>query len=677
MPRIPIRKTLLCSIVTLACASVYASEVFELGQIEVIGKASDVTTVVIEQQQFEQNQINNVAQTAKLTSGVFFERKGGRGEQNLLVRGFDSRRVPLYIDGIPVYVPYDGTMDLSRFNVFDLSQVVITKGGSSVLYGPNALGGAINLVTQKPSEAFEGTVGYGLQGGRSSDTLTNRAYFNLGSKQALFYVQLSGVFLERQGLQLSKNYRANTFNHDEDGGRADNSESRDKKLGLKLAYTPNSQDEYALTLSSQRGKKDQPFYAGNSAYVTPKYWIWPTWNKDSLYFLSHTEFGNGMFYLNSKLFFDTFKNDLSAYDDQTVSIQKAGSSFNSHYRDYSYGGGVEFGSHLSEKNTLKLTALYKFDLHKEHNDGEPTARSKDRTYSVAVENIYRFTEHTKLTAGVGFDRREALQSQNYQSDVKGLYHYDVADKNALNYQIKLNHRFDDNNELSVGFARKTRFPTMKDRYSRSINRYRTPNPFLKPERADHYEIAYFRTIADKVRLESTVFYSRVKEAINEVRTGHSKTITRRGVAQTVYETMNQNLGTEIYKGVELGITALISDKFTLGANYTYLRAKHKDNATIIKDVPRHKVFAYADWKITPALSFYISQSAESGRYSDDGKNDVKLPGFSITDIKLTYALTRHFALDVGISNLFDRNYYYAEGYPEEGRVYFSNLTYRF
>ena len=57
------------------------------------------------------------------------------------VRGFDSRQVPLFIDGIPVYVPYDGYVDFNRFSTADLAAIQVAKGFSSMAYGPNTLGG--------------------------------------------------------------------------------------------------------------------------------------------------------------------------------------------------------------------------------------------------------------------------------------------------------------------------------------------------------------------------------------------------------------------------------------------------------------------------------------------------------------------------------------------------------
>lgn len=254
------KRTLLCTAITLACSSVYA-ETFELGKIEVIAEKLDNNVAVADQTQLQQNQIINVTQVAKITSGVFFQRGGGRGEQNLMVRGFDSRRVPIFIDGIPVYVPYDGAMDLGRFTTFDLAEIDISKGASSVLYGANTMGGAVNLVTRKPSKDLEGNIGYGYQTGRSGHTAGNQTYFNLGSKQEQFYAQISGSWFEKQGMQLSRDFQPNSAG-EEDGGRAENSVNRDKKLSLRLGYTSNATDEYALSYSMQRGQKQQPLYTG-------------------------------------------------------------------------------------------------------------------------------------------------------------------------------------------------------------------------------------------------------------------------------------------------------------------------------------------------------------------------------------------------------------------------------
>ncbi len=68
------------------------------------------------------------------------------------VRGFDIKHVPIFLDRIPIYVPYDGYPDLGRFSTFDLSEVILSKGFTSVLYGPNTMGCAINMISEHPSK---------------------------------------------------------------------------------------------------------------------------------------------------------------------------------------------------------------------------------------------------------------------------------------------------------------------------------------------------------------------------------------------------------------------------------------------------------------------------------------------------------------------------------------------
>ena len=76
----------------------------------------------------------------------------------------------------------------------------------------------------------------------------------------------------------------------------------------------------------------------------------------------------------------------------------------------------------------------------------------------------------------------------------------------------------------------------------------------------------------------------------------------------------------------------------------------------MKNVPKHKFFAFVDWKILPNLSLYVSQEAEHGRYYLDGGKTVKLSGFGNSNAKLIYEPFSGLSLEAGISNLFDKNY---------------------
>lgn len=167
----------------------WAQAPLELGTVTITGQraqtgeigADQVASIVTRQDMLRHNR-DNVGDALNLLSGVTLS-NNVRNEKTIAVRGFDSRQVPLFIDGIPVYVPYDGYVDFNRFSTADLAAIQVAKGFSSVAYGPNALGGAINLVSRKPVRRFEGdaSLGFGSGGERQASA-------NLGTRQGMWYV---------------------------------------------------------------------------------------------------------------------------------------------------------------------------------------------------------------------------------------------------------------------------------------------------------------------------------------------------------------------------------------------------------------------------------------------------------------------------------------------------------
>jgi iron complex outermembrane receptor protein len=115
---------------------------------------SDLVASVVTSKDLLQFNRNNVGDALNLLSGVTLS-TNSRNEKTVAVRGFDSRQVPLFIDGIPVYVPYDGYVDFNRFSTADLAAIQVAKGFSSLAYGPNTLGGAINLISRKPKRRLK------------------------------------------------------------------------------------------------------------------------------------------------------------------------------------------------------------------------------------------------------------------------------------------------------------------------------------------------------------------------------------------------------------------------------------------------------------------------------------------------------------------------------------------
>ncbi len=156
-----------------APADAEADNSFKLGEIIVTGKPSEgiaIGSETLSQNAIEKFNRNTLDDAVNLIPGVNGGNSGGsRNERLIFVRGFDRFQVPLSIDGIRVYLPADNRLDFGRFLTPDIAQIQVAKGYASVLDGPGAMGGSINLVTRKPTKALDVEVRGQLNLGRDVD----------------------------------------------------------------------------------------------------------------------------------------------------------------------------------------------------------------------------------------------------------------------------------------------------------------------------------------------------------------------------------------------------------------------------------------------------------------------------------------------------------------------------
>lgn len=621
---------------------------FELGRIEVTAaqELPALGTTRIDADLMRDENRETLTEALDRVPGVAVGNIGMRNEQVAYIRGFNMRQVPVLVDGMPVYISYDGTVDLGRFTTYDIAEVNVSKGFSSVLYGPNTLGGAINLISRRPSEKFEGEVGAGYQVGDTRGSDGYRVWGNFGSNQGQWYVQTGVSYVDQNAFSLSNKFSPN----DEQGrGLRKNAEYRDKKISLKLGWTPNETDEYAISYVKQDGKKNVPTYAG-TADERPRYRRWPFWDRESIYFLSNTALDD-VSYLKTRLYYDQFDNQFDWYNDREYTDL----SRESIYDDYSYGGSLEYGRQISN-HLVKVAAHYKFDEHVDYVIGVPDRdKYQDKTYSFAIEDTITLTERQFIVAGVSYDRRDSVKSGEFDNN----------STDGWNPQIGYFFAPDNANEGRITLSRKTRVPTMSDRYSTSNGRA-LPAPDLKPEKATTAEIGWVHRIGTVARLEAAIFHSNIRDLIQRV------DIEPVGPARS----QNQNVDKVRSRGVELGGEFWLSENWLLGTQYSYLDRKNRSSDLQLTDTPEHTLFAYATWQATPALSLSASAQYESKRFSSTDRERVA-SSFTVANFRGSYQFGQGFTARFGVENFLDRNYAYTEGWPEPGRTYYANLSYRF
>ncbi|MFV0477078.1 MAG: TonB-dependent receptor plug domain-containing protein [Parahaliea sp.] len=639
-------------------ASPQKSKVFEMGEILVVGKGLNKVPVgesAVTFEQMEQLSLDTVSAAIAIEPGVSRTRNS-RNEETVFVRGFDTRQVPVFLDGIPLYVPYDGYVDFSRFTTFDLSEIRVGKGAASLLYGANTLGGAINLISRKPDELFEGDIRANIGSGQK-----RRISANLGTNQGLWYMQAGLSYLDVDSFPLADGFEDKKEKPTDTGDYRRNAYSTDKKISLKLGYTPNATDEYALGYSKQDGEKGNPVYTGESTQGI-RYWRWPYWDKESVYFLSNTAFGEDNS-LKIRVYYDEYDNSIHAYKDASYSSPGQVKYFPSAYHDINYGGSVQWTNRSFENHTINLAAHYKDDKHREVSPG-PTQKYRDVTRSVALEDVISLSSQWSLRLGVSYEERES----------KEVYFWDTGETDATNGLAEVVYTFSPDIEIFGGISHKTRFPTIKDRYSARMGRA-LPNPDLDPEVAFHSELGFRGQVLAATYVEASIFYSRIDDLIQS-----SVVISSECGEETCEQA--QNIGEARHRGVELALQQHVADFLSAGLSYTYMdRDNLKNSDTPLTGTPEHRLFAHATWHVNDAWDVLLTTEAESGRdvpFSGSGRSQFRdLSGYGIWGLKGIWQASNHLSIEMGFENIGDKNYELADGFPMPGRTWSISAGYDF
>ena len=627
-------------------------KIYTLGEVNI---SATVDKTTIDAATIQKYNAKDVSSALRTLPSLIISDNGSRNESTVYLRGFDIRSVPVYLDGIPVYVPYDGYVDLARFTTYDLARIDVAKGFSSMTFGANTIGGAINLIGLKPAQKLDLNVKLGAMSGQGYETK-----INLGSNLGKIYVQTGFSILRKQFIPLSANFE--TLNLETDHHR-DNSYQKDIKGSLKIGYAPNANDEFSINYQYSHGNKGNPAYLGNDKNTKVRYWQWPYWDKQSLYYISRTAIGKKSD-LKIRTYYDQFKNELSSFDNNTYSTQNKASSFNSLYNDYTVGGNLEFASDWNDKNHLRVSLHAKNDNHSEHNEGEPVRHFADNTFSLGIENVYKPGDKLRFIPGMSYNLRKSLRAEDYNSTDFTISNYPKNQNDALNAQLATYYRISNAVNLSYNIAFKSRFATMKDRYSYHIGTA-IPNPELQSETAVNQELASNIELNNKLSFRPELYYSHLYNTIQMVSNVEGDL------------TQMQNTGEAVFKGIDLSLIYQPVTVLNVYVAYSFIKRKNISNPGILfTDVPDNKLFVSVEYNITRKLISNLFGEYDSRRINaSDGTRSS--PGYFVLNGQVSYRFTGYFTAEIGVNNIFDRNYTMQEGYPEAGRNFYAALNFNF
>ncbi len=651
-------------ILSLAASAVLA-DTFSLGQINVLNTPIEESPFeeAITSDTMAKNNSKSVADALDNISGINADTQGGRAEQTLYIRGFDAKRIGVFIDGIPVYVPYDGNFDYDRFLTADIAEIDVSKGYSSVLYGANTMGGVVNIISKKPTKALEGEFKAGVVFDSDGALARRQTSLNIGTRQDHFYAQLGALYTDQDHYRLSDDFTATASQPEGDRLRSKN---EDYKINFKTGYIADDGSEIAIGYSSQNGQKQQP-PTTDTTFSKQKYWDWPYWDKETFFVNGQKNLGNG--YIKALAYYDTFKNALNSYANSSYTTYNTfGSTFKSKYDDYSFGGRLEYGVEL-DKHFLTAAANYKKDSHEGYDISKTTdietltEHYVDSTLTFGLEDVYTLSSQWQILAGLSYDRREG--DKIYDTNTAYLDMLTLKTQSSLNPEAAVIFSPDATTKIRASVAQKTYMPSMKDRYSRKFGTS-VPNVDLDNEVATHYELSFQKNIGQyKTRVNA--FFTRVEDAIQNV-----------VYAPDPAYLQNQNVGTFDHRGIETELSYK-SDTLEAGGNYTYISVKNCDNSSIKRiDVPKHQIFAFAQQDIGYNVALYGAMKFRKGAYEQKLDSSYVInPTFTTFDIKAIYTPTETITAEVGVKNLTDKLYQYDMGFPLAGREFFANIGYKF
>ncbi|MBO9519251.1 MAG: TonB-dependent receptor [Porphyrobacter sp.] len=646
---------------------------FDLGQIIVRAPAREEAVIgseTVNQEAIETFYRNTLDEAASLLPGVNASNSGGsRNERLLFVRGFDRFQVPLSIDGIRVYLPADNRLDYGRFLTPDLAEVQVAKGYASVLDGPGAMGGAVNLVTRKPTQAFEAEARASLDLDSDLGYAGYTTFALVGTRQDKWYAQASYTRNEQDHWDLPGSFVPTPS---EDGGERDFSQTEDWRFNAKVAFTPNATDEYSISYTRQEGSKNAPLHVSDTV-ASQRNWSWPYWNIDSIYWLSTTAVTDQLT-LKTRAYHNGFDNLLSAWDDATQTTQTRPRAFNSYYEDEAWGGSGELAYAFTDTDVLSFALHYRSDKHVEFQQSfpagttEPPQTNKEDTWSIAGEYTGALASALTLTIGASYDWRNLKRAEEYGTVPGGgstpvLFDYPIRDANTYNVQGRLNWQASEATAFYASVSSRARFPTIFERFSSRFGGA-VSNPDLDAERAVNYEVGASTDIG-KVHAEGALFYSDISNAI----------VSFPFIYEGQAVSQSRNVGSAEYYGLELSLDARIADTLTAGANYTFIKRNFDDPSNAGFEptgVPTHKGIIYVDWQPVDGLHVYPNLELASDRWTVNtaGTSYYRTGGYVLANFRVDYDVTDKVTLGAGVRNAFDELYYLTDGFPEPGRRFY-------
>lgn len=639
-------KTILM-LITVICISINGQEDtlkhYNLGEVVVTSEQSGLvkssSVFDVNLQSIENYDNNDITSSLKYYSGLHITTTS-KNESKIYMRGYEQRQVAVFLDGVPIYEPYSGMIDLSNLPVSSIEKITVSKGMPSLAYGANSMGGTINFVTKSSQEQ---KISLNMESG-SSHNLAIGTSGGIGN----FYYNIHAGYNKSSGYQIpskNENYR------NENGGIRDNSQYENLggmiKLGVNNLYNFNI--AYSLMIIDNQKGVPADVYTKN-----PRYWRYTEWKKTTNNLMFSRTFGN-IIRIKGNLFYDTYKNVLDSYDNATFTTQTMRYAFRSKYDDHSIGLNLISDFDALKLGITRLSFAWKKDVHKEEgNFNEGFSSYEASVMSTGIEQDINLSQRLSAVVGLGYDLLTPIYAN--EGELR-------ENSSSLNGFMGISFRATEDLSIHINGSKKSRFPTLKEFYSQTAGRD-LANPNLAIEKSINSELGFAYQANRELIINGSLFYSSINDLINLV-------FLEGGLRQY------QNIGKAEMKGAEIAFR-YIGKNISTNLTYTYLDAKNVSEdreSDILEYRPEHVLSLTADYGFTFGTTIRGELVYTANKYGvdSDTREFVKMENIMTTNIRISQQLFENYLVYLRANNIFNTYYESEYGFPQAGRELFIGL----
>jgi outer membrane receptor protein involved in Fe transport len=591
---------------------------------------------VITREQIEKSPATTVDQLLQGVPGVYAARMDASSPNRIAQtysRGLPGNsRTLVMLDGIPMNVLYDGQVDWSQLSTQDVERVEVVRGASSGLYGANAMGGVINILSRAPQDGSHSQAGLEL-GSFNSKRLTASHEQGNGSTS----LRLAASRYESDGYNM---------------WRPDNTvplANRDKIGTVKTNVSAKLMQELGNGQLLEAGVsylKDETtgFYRpGSAGYVpqTREQYV------PSLRYLRSGDDAESEVTLYGRLgkqWADTLTtpsyaaiSERGLYEDRTVGLNARHSVQFTPAQKVTFGGDYLSGNlenHFSYPGTTRLR-----DTH-----GDLTR------YGLFVQDEITLSSRWRAILSGRYDQWKYGGNQTDTGTGQPNSTYATQDGNRFSPKLATLYQLTDSLNLRASAGKAFNLPDMFNLYANTKRGTATywANPALTPEKLNAYDLGLDYYFGQRGYLKATVYQNDASDFIYSVQ-------------RNATNVDKINVGQVRTRGLEVEAMYRLLDDLRLTASYTLndsqIRRNERNPALVGKqltNVPRHQAHARADWSIGSSQLFAVVNYV-GNRFGDDA-NATTYRAYTTLDLGGSHQFTKDVQARLTLLNVTNRKY---------------------